>query len=196
MPISPYVKRLEKETGKNVEELEKHWSKAKKITEETFGIGEDEFTEREYEYAKESVYRMLGLDERFSIAEFIKGELSADEFIEQAVQTSGDFKIGDGGQTAKKKPYKDDPDEPDKVKEFETEEEERQYKQDGTGPHGQGAGPGQGKADGTGRKPGSQMSYEEEAIFSGRHGSEKPTEKETEDETYKEMLNDEALPED
>lgn len=212
MPTSPYVKRLQKETGKEIEELEKHWSKAKKITEDTFGVEEDEFTDREFEYAKESVYRMLGLDERFSIAEFIKSDMSAKEFIEQAVQTSGDFSTGEGGYSGKKKPYKDNPDDPSKAMDFDEFEKEdhnsedegtvRKFKQDGTGPHGQGTGPGEGKADGSGRKPGSKMSYEEEAIFSGHYTEEgiEPEEEsiqeniEEEDEDYKEMLNDEALP--
>lgn len=206
MPISPYVKKLQKETEKSVEELQEHWNKAKEITEETFGVSQEEFTDREYEFAYETTYRILGLDEQFNIAEFIQSDLSAKEFIEQAVQTSGDFSNvgGEGGQTNKKKPYKDDPEEPGKVKEFETEEgeDERKYKQDSTGPHGQGAGPGQGKADGSGRKPGSKMSYEEEAIFAGRYAGEvsesqeeivEESEEEPSEE-YKEMLKDEALP--
>lgn len=182
MPISPYVRNLVRETGKETEEIEECWYKAKRITEDTFGVPEDEFAEREFEYSRDVVYRMLGLDEAFSISEFIKSDMSAKDFIEQAVQTSGDFDINQGGQTHKRKPYQDEPEEED-------EEKIRKFKQDGTGPHGQGAGPGEGKADGSGRKPGSKMSYEEELIFSGHAEIN-----EEDNSDYEEMLDDEALP--
>jgi hypothetical protein len=155
MPTSPYVKKLVKETGEKESDIEEKWNKAKKITEETFGVDESEFSEREFEYSKEVVYRMMGLDEQWNIGEFMKSDMSAREFIESAVQTSGDFNTPKGGIV-----NKDDEDD--------DEESVRLYKQDSTGPHGQGAGPGKGKADGTGIKKESVENDPDEDVFSGK----------------------------
>jgi len=157
--MSPYVKALVKETGQSENDIKKLWEKAKASTSEAYGVKEEVFESKHFEYAKRIVLSHLGVDERFSVAEFIKSEKSAKDFIEEAVQSSTSFGI-DSVMTHKEEPYKDEEEEEDEDEE-ETEED-RLYKRDGTGPHGQGAGPGKGKADGTG------LSEADERIFSGK----------------------------
>jgi hypothetical protein len=179
MPISPYVKNLAEETGKSTEEIQGYWEKAKQYTQDAFNIEDlTDFEEEHYNYTKAVVYQMLGLDEQWNISEFIQSDMSAKDFIEQAVQVSGDFDIPRGGQTHKRTSYQDDP----------TDEDEEKMSDD--------------------YEPKKSSDPEEEKIFAGYANitqdnppvdeeveSEEPTQEEVEqDEDYQAMLNDDALP--
>ncbi len=92
--MSPYVKKLSRETGKSEKEISGFWEKAKKITSETFGVKEDNFTTEHYEFAITTVKNMLGLSEEIvNPANFLQSELGAKEYIETVV--SGSFSVGD-----------------------------------------------------------------------------------------------------
>jgi len=117
--ISPYVKKLSKETGKSEKEISDFWEKAKKITSETYGVKEDNFTTEHYEFAITTVKNMLGLSEEIvNPANFLQSDLSAKEYIETV--TSGSFSVGD------KNPVK--PPKGKKVVDLEDEEEEEDEK--------------------------------------------------------------------
>ena len=140
MNISPYVEEVSKVTGIEVEKLQPHWRKAKKLTSEQFGMSEDDFKAKHFKHAQETLKELYGLKvNRVDVKKFLESDLSVDEFLEETV-SSGDFSSLDKGTVSKKK---DD----------EEEEEETGpggHVPDGTGPHGRGEGPGQGKADGSG----------------------------------------------
>ncbi len=92
--VSPYVKKLSRETGKSEKEISGFWDKAKKIAQETFGVKEDDFTTEHFEFAIETVKNMLGLSEEVvNPANFLQSELNAKEYIETV--TSGSFSVGD-----------------------------------------------------------------------------------------------------
>ena len=92
---SPYVSKLAKETGKSVAEIEKLWSKAKKIASETLGKSEDDFGNSEYKYTVGIIKNMLGLNENLlDPSIFLKSGKTAKEFIKETV-TSANFTIGD-----------------------------------------------------------------------------------------------------
>lgn len=92
--VSPYVKKLARETGKSEKEITQFWDKAKKIAQETFGVTENDFTTEHFEFAIETVKNMLGLSEEIvNPANFLQSELSAKEYIETVV--SGSFSVGD-----------------------------------------------------------------------------------------------------
>ncbi len=57
---SPFVKKLSIELGKPEEEINQIWVESKKLTAETFGITEEEVTQREILYTEESVRDTLG----------------------------------------------------------------------------------------------------------------------------------------
>ena len=91
---SPYVTKLVKDTGKPVQEIEKYWAQAKKITSETFGKSENDFGKSEYDFAYGTVMNMLGKKESILNPEvFLNSEKSAKDFIEEVI--SADFNIGD-----------------------------------------------------------------------------------------------------
>ena len=152
--MSPFIKKLMKETGKDESEIKELWKKSKDITSDTFGLDESEFSNREYMYAKETVKSMLGYEDVITVADFIESDKSAKDFISSKKSstyntetvTSGDFSSLDKSVTKKKK---DDEEEDEK----EIEEARKDgTPPDGTGPHGRGNGPGKGKADGSGMK--------------------------------------------
>lgn len=109
MATSPYVKALQRETGKDLKEIQKHWEKAKESTSEAFGIKEDEFDKKQFDYAKQMVLESLGVDEKYSVSEFIKSDKSARDFIDEAVQVSSDFDGQlDTPMINKEEPYEDE----------------------------------------------------------------------------------------
>lgn len=92
--ISPYVKKLSRETGKSEKEISDFWEKAKKITSETFGVREDSFDTEHYEFAITTVKNMLGLSEEIvNPVNFLQSDLDAKDYIETVV--SGSFSVGD-----------------------------------------------------------------------------------------------------
>jgi len=92
--ISPYVKKLSRETGKSEKEISDFWEKAKKIASETFGVKEDDFSTEHYEFAITTVKNMLGLSEEVvNPSNFLQSELSAKDYIETVV--SGSFSVAD-----------------------------------------------------------------------------------------------------
>lgn len=119
--MSPYVKTLAKETGQDEETVQKYWEKAKETASEAFNLQESEFDKKHFEYAKKTVLEMLGVDERFNVSEFIKSDKSAKEFIDEAMQTSGDFGI-ERAVTHKQEPYVDSEEESEEAEEKEPEE--------------------------------------------------------------------------
>jgi len=91
---SPYVKKLARETGKSEREISDFWEKAKKITSETFGVKEDNFTTEHYEFAITTVKNMLGLSEEIvNPSNFLQSELDAKKYIETVI--SGSLHIAD-----------------------------------------------------------------------------------------------------
>ena len=114
--MSPFVKKLAIETGKSEEEVAVVWESSKKLTAETFGIEEKDFTKREIMYVKEIVRDSLGVRREISLADFMSSDKSARDFIDEVVQSSDSFGINKSLQ-----------------------------KRDGTGPYGKGLGPGGGK---------------------------------------------------
>jgi len=84
---NPWIKKLVKETNKSEAELEKMWSKAKKITSDHYKTNETDFNDTHYGYAVGVVKNMAGLREH--VKDFVNSELSAREFIETVI--SGDF---------------------------------------------------------------------------------------------------------
>ena len=80
---SPYVKKLARETGKSVDEIESLWDKAKKAAGEHFKKSPSEFQDQEYAYTVGIVKKMVGLDEMLlDVSYFLESNLSASEFIE------------------------------------------------------------------------------------------------------------------
>lgn len=112
--MSPFIKQLAVELGRKEEDVEKVWSDCKKVTADTFGIKEEDFSKREIEYTKEVVRETLGLRKEITVADFVKSDKSASEFIDEAITVSGQFGI-DRAVTKKKK---------DDEKDEETEEKE------------------------------------------------------------------------
>lgn len=92
--VSPYIKKLVRETGKSEREISQFWEKAKKITSETFGVKEDDFTTEHYEFAITTVKNMLGLSEEIvNPSNFLQSDLDAKNYIETVI--SGSLKIAD-----------------------------------------------------------------------------------------------------
>jgi hypothetical protein len=88
--ISPYIKKLERETGRSEQEIQRAWNEAKKITIETFGKDEVNFGKVEYRYTQDIVKDLLGINEqKMATIDFLSFEGSSEEFIEEVV--SGDF---------------------------------------------------------------------------------------------------------
>jgi len=110
--ISPYITALMKETDKSEEELTKHWETAKTIVSEELDVTLEDFTQKEYAYTKDLVYKMMGVSDEYNISNFITSELSADDFIEASIQSSDSFGIN---KSITKK-TKDDEEEKEKKK--------------------------------------------------------------------------------
>lgn len=91
--MSPFIRELAEELGKDITEIEKVWKEGKKLTAETFGIDESDFSKREIEYTKEIVRDILGIQREISVADFITSDKSAREFIDETVQSSDSFGI-------------------------------------------------------------------------------------------------------
>lgn len=103
--VSPYITKLMNMTGKSENEIEKVWTEAKKITAETLGKTEDQFSKKEYDYAYGIVMNILGRKESVLNPEiFINSEKSAKDFLEEVI--SSDFTFPDDPIVMKKK--KDD----------------------------------------------------------------------------------------
>lgn len=93
---SPYVKKLSKETGKSVDEIEALWTKAKNITAQHFDVNISDFGDKEYSYTVGVVKNMVGLDEKvLDVSFFLESDKSAAAFIED-ISISGplDAQIG------------------------------------------------------------------------------------------------------
>ena len=90
---SPYIKKVAKEIGKSINDVEKHWAEAKKIASENLGVPEDKFGDKEYAYTTGIVKNMLGIkevkEETNNPSFFIESDMDADEFLETL--TSGSF---------------------------------------------------------------------------------------------------------
>lgn len=71
MPV-PYLNKLAKETGKSLTELEKLWSKAKKIASEHFGKPESKFGDSEFAYVTGIVKKMIGKEETLIVSKDTK----------------------------------------------------------------------------------------------------------------------------
>lgn len=92
--MSPYIKKLSKETGKSEKEVEKLWTKAKEITGEEFGKSEKDFGSKEFAYTTSIVKKMLGVDESvLDPSIFLESKQSAKSYLEDVV-TSSSFNIG------------------------------------------------------------------------------------------------------
>lgn len=91
---TPFVKKLASETGKSIEDIEKFWDKAKKITADKFSIPESKFESEQYAYCVGIVKNMVGVDEDLMDPEkFISSDKNAHEYIEDIMTSSG-FNIG------------------------------------------------------------------------------------------------------
>ena len=111
---SPFVKKLSVELGKTEEEINEVWVESKKLTAETFGVNEADFTQREIMYTEEIVRDAFGLHREITIADFIGSDKSARDFIDEAVQSSDSFNINKS--ITKKKDISDDDDDEKKDK--------------------------------------------------------------------------------
>lgn len=95
---SGFVRKLSKETGKSVREIEKLWDRAREIASEEFGKNPDAFGSKEYAYMNGIVKNMLGLDEeRINPANFLKSEKSAKEYIKETLSSGNFGSIGEPG---------------------------------------------------------------------------------------------------
>ncbi len=93
---SPYVKKLARETGKTIDEVEGLWDKAKKIAADHFKKSITEFGDQEYAYTVGIVKNMSGLDEKvLDVSFFLESDKPAAKFIED-ITISGplDAQIG------------------------------------------------------------------------------------------------------
>jgi hypothetical protein len=116
---SPFLKKIAKETGKSMDELESYWEKAKEITSETFGKKEKEFGSKEYSYATAIVKNMSGMEEKvLDPSEFLKSDLDSKKYLETL--SSSSFNIANVTPPEKK----------DITTEYETNEEEEEDKEE------------------------------------------------------------------
>jgi hypothetical protein len=104
--MSPFIKQMMEELDQTEEEITQAWTDSKKITADTFGIQESEFTAREIAYTKELVRDKFGLKHEISVTDFINSDKSARDFIEEAITTSGQMGI-DRAVTHKEEPYEE-----------------------------------------------------------------------------------------
>lgn len=120
MSNSLWIKRLKKETGQSDKLILSIWEQAKIITEEDFGVVEEDFGQKEYKYAYELSLEMIR--DRESVGkpmDFINSDLCADKFIESllkkdeetSVTVSSQFSPSLDNTIKKSKDLEDDPDE-------------------------------------------------------------------------------------
>lgn len=89
--VSPYVKKISKETGRDIDEINELWAKSKAAISEKVGKDEEDFSKADFESTEEYLYSMLGLNEYTTDpSKFLRSDKSAKEFIETTV--SGNFK--------------------------------------------------------------------------------------------------------
>jgi len=91
--ISPYIKTIMQETGCDQSKITKVWDSAKNTVSTETNVTIEDFTSKEYAYTKDLVYKMLGVNEQYTISEFIKSDKSVDDFITEAIQSSDSFGI-------------------------------------------------------------------------------------------------------
>ena len=90
--MSPYVRKLTKNTGVNSKKAESAWSEAIIIAEEMFGKKMDKFGKDEFDYAYQTALEAIRKQEiRYSLANFVESGMSAKDYIEMVV--SGDFSL-------------------------------------------------------------------------------------------------------
>lgn len=92
--MSPYVKKLAEQTGKDENKVAEIWKKAKNQIAQGKGITLEDFRKDDFELAEQEAKRALGLDETIlDPSSFLTSEKSAKEYIETVV--SANFSIGD-----------------------------------------------------------------------------------------------------
>lgn len=118
---SPYIKKLAKETGKTVAEVEELWQQAKEYTSENLGVEEKNFGSKEYSYTTDIVKRMVGKkkEELLDPSKFLDSDKWGEEYINETV-VSGNFDIGSVS------PPEEDEDEDVSEKDCEEEEDEEE----------------------------------------------------------------------
>jgi len=90
---NPWIKKIQKQTGKSEEVVAALWEKAKEIASDSFNLIEDSFSEKQYKYAYQTVINMLEKkDKRVRPIDFIESSKGAKEFIKELV-TSDQFDI-------------------------------------------------------------------------------------------------------
>lgn len=98
--VSPYVKKISKETGMGTDEVKELWAKSKAAISEKVGKEEEEFSKADFESTEEHLYSMLGLNEYTTDpSKFLRSGKSAKEFIETMVSGNfqGSINPDDGG---------------------------------------------------------------------------------------------------
>ena len=120
--MSPFVKRLVKETGVKARKAESAWSEAITIAEEMYGMTMDKFGKDEFDYAYQTALESIRKQEiRYSLGKFVESGMSARDYIEMVV--SGDFSL-DHPMQNKDDEEEDDENEPTIVYESEHGDEE------------------------------------------------------------------------
>lgn len=91
---TPWVKKIAKETGHTVNEVEGMWDKAKVIVSKITGKKEADFTGKEYAMCTNQVKKMLSIDESLLDPElFINSDKNASDYLDETMSSSG-FNIG------------------------------------------------------------------------------------------------------
>src|ERR1700690_3701936 len=90
--LSPYARKIAKEIGKPIEEIESRWQEAKKIAEENLGKSESNFTNEDYNYVAGILKNKLGIHDSIKVKDFIDSGKPAKEWIETVI--SSQFNIG------------------------------------------------------------------------------------------------------
>jgi hypothetical protein len=90
--MSPYIKRLQKETGIQGKQTATAWNNALDIAEEMFGKQLEDFGKEEFEYAYQVALEDIRKQEiKYSLANFVESGAKACDYIEMVV--SGDFSL-------------------------------------------------------------------------------------------------------
>lgn len=134
MNYSPYVKNIAKNVGRDKEEVNELWEKAKKSVAKENRVKEDNFEEKHFDKARDKVLVYYEKENMFNIAEFMKSDKPARDFVEEAVTVSSNFDFGEGGFIGKQEPYvdkaKEDEEESEKVQDIEGIEKKRQKEEE------------------------------------------------------------------
>lgn len=84
---SPFVKKLSKELGIPERDINKYWDSAKEITSDMFGVPENKFSSKEYNYAIELIKSKLGIhEERIKPIDFLSTDKSVDVFLNEVLE--------------------------------------------------------------------------------------------------------------